>query len=188
MRLFTLTFAFVLGVGVLACASESVRLDAVGPDGRLGHEARYVIERSGSHQGMVILESSGLSNDTEAGHRMDTVRFRVIVNNTCDAPISLALDRLIARDDRGNLLPLVRSIRTFGDTGPLFTVAPLTRSSMELLFDAGAPGALRTTGGMTLSWAYHLGDTDVDHATRFLPVRYVGRDERVTYVGVGENR
>jgi hypothetical protein len=64
-----------------------------------------------------------------------------------------------------------------------FSVAPRERTTIEMYYDTGAPGALRTTGSVTLDWSYRFRGQETRHQTRFLPVRYETRPAVVYRVG-----
>ncbi len=171
-------------VSFCGCASEGVRLSAVGPDNQLWPQARYALNAEGVKEASVIVEGWGRFDDRVDGRSTDTVRFRLTVENSSEDAVAIPLDRLSAQDDLGHRYIHVSDFLPGDQHAPTFLVQPGQRTSFESTFDTGAPGNLDVTGAISLAWGYSYRGAAIDHTTRFIPVRYVYRPEPV-YFGVG---
>lgn len=168
----------LLALLLAGCGTPAMRFEAVGPGGDLGSRARYRLEAPEGAVGSITISARGRVEDEVEGRSTDTVRFEIVVDNGSDAPLHLDLEGLEARDDRDRRLPRLRLYLPPDSGEKQLTVPPGTRTSVDLLVDAGGPDTLRTTGSITLQWSYSLRGKKVSHRTRFLPIRY---ERRVYY-------
>lgn len=168
------------------CASRSYRFEGVGADGRTGREIRHVLTSEAGDEGVITLEARGRAYTEVAGRETDTIRMTLVLDNRSEDAIEVPLDQLALVDDEGRQWRRaeIAGADLVGPDGgpPQVLVAPAkARTSFEVLYDAGAPGSLRTTGSVTLGWSYRFRGQTTSHESRFLPVRV----QRTTYWGGG---
>jgi len=166
--LLTLLVAAFLASG---CASRSYRFDGVGPEGTRGRQVRYVLESGAGNEGSITLAARGRAYEEVGGRETDTVRVRVTLDNASDDALVVPLEGVELRDDEGRTWQRMDDPLADGTPGSAIEAAPRSRISVDLLYDAGAPGTLRTTGSVQLGWGYRFRGQDTRHSTRFLPVR-----------------
>jgi len=164
------------------CASRTYRFDGVGADGSRGREIRYVLASDDGNEGSITLEARGRAYDRLGERETDTLRVTIVLDNASDDDIEVPIDGLALTDDEGRTWHRVQVIGMGDAPAPSPLVAPAqARTSYQLLYDAGAPGSLRTTGSVILGWSYRFRGQTTGHESRFLPVRI----ERRTYWSSG---
>lgn len=157
------------------CATSAVHFEGAGGDGRLAPEVRYVLESDEGNEGSVTVHVHGWQHVDLDGRSTDTLRCFLTIDNASPDPLTLPLDLVSVRDDQQRRFRKVESVMDREPAGAApdrtFTVGPRERTTVEALFDAGAPGALRTTGSIFVDWAYRFRGQETRHETRFLPIR-----------------
>ena len=157
------------------CASRSYRFDGVGADGSTGREIRYVLESEAGNEGSITVQARGRAHARLDDRETDTLRVMFVLDNASDDSLEIPLEKVTLTDDEGRGWRRARVAGPFeseGEGPPQALLAPShARTSYELLFDAGAPGSLKTTGSVTLGWSYRFRGQSTDHKSRFLPVR-----------------
>jgi hypothetical protein len=161
----------ICGLALTGCASRGYRFDGVGGDGSLVPAVSYILESEDGREGTVVVSAHGRAyEEVEEGWETDVVRIRIVLDNLSHDPLAVPLDDVLVFDDEGRAWGLLRTTGPQGVETDLHG-PPGTRSTYDLLFDGGAPGALRTTGSISLDWAYRFRGIVIRHRTRFLPVR-----------------
>lgn len=155
------------------CASRTVSLAAVAGDGDLASRGAYILESAEGREGSVQVTARGERDIEFGGRSVDAVRFVLAVDNSSDDPLGLPLRGMSAVDDTGHRLPLLATFLPPDSSGDPAVVPGRTRTSMEVLFECGSPGTLRTLGSVSLEWSYEFRGASIPHQTRFLPFRYV---------------
>ena len=156
------------------CATRTYRFDGVGADGSTGREVRYVLESEDGPEGVITLRVKGKAHDRLGERETDTVRVVVTLDNGSEDAVEIPLDGLVLSDDAGRKWNRVATSVPEGASETTMIAGARQRLSYELLYDAGAPGALKTTGSVTCDWTYRFRGQETSHQSRFLPVR----DER----------
>lgn len=164
---------------VSGCSMSTVRFDGVGPDGTTGREVRYVLESDAGNEGSVTVSAKARRRDEVSGRETDTMRFRITVDNASTDPMHVPLAKISVRDDAGRQWRQVSVAAPEGSGTDDLVAPPQARTSIDLLYDAGAPDTLKTTGSVTLDWGYRFREQETTHATRFLPVQF--RRSHVTW-------
>ncbi len=168
MRLLPILILLPLLAG---CATRSYRFDGVGADGSTGREVRYVLESESGQEGAITIRIKGRAYDKVGERETDTVRIVVVLDNMSDDAVEIPLDGVALKDDEGRTWNRV-SVAAPADAPPTMMVGVAReRTSYELLYDSGGPGALNTTGSVTFDWAYRFRGQETRHQSRFLPVR-----------------
>lgn len=159
------------------CASQPWRFVAVGDGGEAGAEARVLLESERGREGSIRIEALGRSGSEVDGVATDVVTLRFAVDNGSSDDLLLLLTGVRLHDDAGRTWRFfgVRGVEApEGEAGDL-NVPAETRRTVELLFDAGAPSTLRTTGSVTALWSYQFRGQTYSHQHRFLPGRHARR-------------
>jgi len=179
MRSFVTRASLLLLSGFLCgCSStRTVWLEGVAADGRTAKDVRYALQSEDGSEGSITVLAAGYRDSGDSVRPTDQVVFQLVIDNASSDPITVPLDATTAFDDEQRGFARIESafVRAPEGTPPerTYTVAPRERATLDLSFDLGAAGALRTTGSITLDWAYRFRGQETRHRTRFLPVRYV---------------
>ena len=174
-RLFFCLLTLVLA-SLAGCASGPNQFDAVTAEGVRGRQARYVLESTAGNEGSITIEAQGEPLAAVDGRTTDTMRFTLTADNASDDAIVIYPAELGAIDDQGRKLLQVAAFLPPGSPAGIFRIEPRTRTSMEVVFDTGAPNTLETTGSIAFQWEYEYQGADRAHETRFLPTRVYRRD------------
>ncbi len=164
---------WIASLVLVGCSSSSQAwFEGVGPEGSTAPEVRYTLQSAQGVEGAVTVELTGIRNDELDGRNTDTARVRLTVDNRSDAAIEIPLAHLALEDDEQRRYQRIESNLPAGSSTDFALVPARVRSSLEILFDAGGPRVLRTTGSLSLIWSYRFRGEETPHRTRFLPVRY----------------
>ena len=182
-----ITLGLVASLGMLAgCASSGRSFHAVGATGDLVPEAEYLLESDTGVEGSIRLRVRGKYHREIEGRLTDILRVRIAASNESGDPIEIPLPAIKARDDAGHDLRLASTHLPEDQVGAeSLVVAPKSRTSFDLVFDAGGDDSLRTIGSVTLEWIYRFRGTEQKHRSRFLPVRYTYRRAYPASIGIG---
>ncbi len=168
------------------CASSHVFMEGVGPDGRTAPEVRHVLQSAAGNEGSVTVRLHGTRGGGIDGRLTDLLHIQLTVDNASADPVELPLAALLVTDDTQHALARIQATLPAGSPAEAALVGPHTRATADLLYDVGAPGALRTTGSILIEWTYRFRGQEARHTTRFLPVRYAHHHHVATtswYVG-----
>ena len=169
-------FILLLSALVLsACASRTRSFAAVDAEGELNSRASYVLESTEGREGAVTVKAYSERDVDFDGREVDTVRFQFAIDNASSDRLDLPLAEMRCVDDTGRQLTILTAYLPPDGDPDIFQVAPNSKTSVELLFDAGGPDSLATLGSVTLDWSYRFREASIPHKTRFLPIRYVSR-------------
>ena len=171
LTLFAVGLTLTILVG---CSHSSRRFDAVSESGDLGGEARVILESSVGEEGTIVMDLIGAREETLDGIDSDVARMRIIVDNGSTDAVSVPLSSIRLTDDAGRVwrqYGLMGTSEGEAQQGHL-VVEPHSRRSVEMLFDSGATGILRTTGSLTAEWDYSFRSQQFSHRNRFLQRRY----------------
>ena len=163
---------FVILLSLLAgCSMRTYRFDGVGADGSTVREVRHVLESDAGREGAITISMGGKTHDKVGDRETDTVRVTVVLDNASEDTVELPLEGLTLKDDEGRAWNRVSVSFPAGASETTMAAGAHQRASYEVLYDAGAPGALKTTGSVTLDWGYRFRGQETRHQSRFLPVR-----------------
>lgn len=150
---------------------RTYRFDGVGADGSTAPEVRYVLESEDGREGTITIRMKGKTYDQLGERETDTVRVIVTLDNASGDAVEVPIDGLVLSDDEGRKWNRVTVLVPEGASEAAMVAGARQRLSYEVLYDAGAPGALKTTGSVTFDWRYRFRGQETRHQSRFLPVR-----------------
>lgn len=163
----------LMPVLLAACANYDVRLDPVGPGGRLGREARFSISNDEEGElAWITLRAHGRRREKIGRIQTDVVWFNFVIDNESEDPVEMPIQEFKAFDDLGREYRLLDTSLP-PDGASVLVVPQGPPLQAQLTFDTGGYDRLLSTGSVSLEWSYRYRGRKVKHRTRFLPIRYV---------------
>ncbi|HMS17720.1 MAG TPA: hypothetical protein PKA37_12825 [Planctomycetota bacterium] len=177
---------FLVVLAVSSCSSSPRRFDAVGDGGELGGEARVVLRSETAEEGSIRVDAVGRPAETVDGVDTDAIALRFVVENNSSDVIALELSKIGLTDDAGSHWRFYGMLGTRDGESQAgqIVIEPRSRRTVELLFEGGALGVLRSTGSVRAEWSYAFRGRSFSHQHRFLPRRVVVREYHEPYAPV----